>query len=262
LSEVLGLDDAGAYCFVGLASGLAAEYGGYQLARSMSAGQARVMTTYTDLGILGGGLLWGLTFQKGDPVPWFLVGEGLGAGAGYARQKMLSYTEGQGLFVRTASVLGALAPAGIIYAVGGSEGIAFLNGRLVVGTALLGSAGATCYAERYIRGYALTLGGGVACAGMAAAGALVGAGFGYLLSPSDYLEAPSGQLISGCATIGTLGGLAVGVAIAKRSLASSPGSSLLPDGRLAVNWSAIPASALTYVRERQFSAPDLVTFRF
>jgi hypothetical protein len=264
LAEILGVGDAGSLCFIALGSGLAAEFGGYRLADSMSAGQAQLMSTYTDVGILGGGLLWGMTFQEGDPVPWLLVGEGVGTGVGYLRQRTLSYTEGQALFVRTAGILGALAPVGLTYTLAGSEGVGVLNGRFAAGTALLGSVGATYYAERYVGNYPLTAGGGLACAGMTAAGALVGGGLGYLMSPSDDYgsDQTAGRMIAGGATLGALGGMAAGLAIARRSAEPARGSWLLPGDRLAVNWTAISSSALSYAKERQFSAPSLVTFRF
>jgi hypothetical protein len=261
LAEVLGVEDAGSMCFLALGSGVAAEFGGYRLAGNMSAGQAQLMSTYTDVGILGGGLLWGMTFQEGDPVPWLLVGEGVGTGMGYLRQQKLSYTEGQALFVRTAGILGALAPVGLTYTLAGSEGIGALHGRFVAGTALLGSVGAIYYAERYIGNYALTPGGGLACAGMTAAGALAGGGLAYLISPDDYNET-SARMIVGGATLGALGGLAVGLTIARRSIELAQDSWLLPGNRLAVDWTAIPTSALSYAKDRQFSAPGLVTFRF
>jgi hypothetical protein len=264
LAEILGVEDGGTMCFVALGSGVAAEFGGYRLAGSMSSGQAQLMSTYTDVGILGGGLLWGMTFQEADPVPWLLVGEGVGTGMGYVRQQKLSYTEGQALFVRTAGILGAVAPVGLTYTLAGSEGVDVLNGRFVAGAALVGCIGATYYSERYIGSYPLTTGGGLACAGMTAAGALVGGGLGYLISPSD--DYGSGQtasrMIAGGATLGALGGMVAGLAIARRSVDLAHDSWLLPGGRLAVDWTAIPASALSYAKERQFSAPSLVTFRF
>jgi hypothetical protein len=262
LAEILGAEAVGWWGLLGLGTGLAAEGGAYQLAASMSGGQAQLMSTYTDVGILGGGLLWGMTFQEGDPVPWLLVGEGVGAGVGYLRQQTLPYTEGQGLFVRTSSVVGAAAPVGLTYALAGSDGIAFLDGRFAAGVALLGSAGATYCAERYIGRYALTSGGGVACAGLTAAGALVGAGLGYLVSPGYDINETSGRILTGFATLGALGGMAAGLTIAMRSAESAGSSWLLPDDRVAVNWAAIPGSALSYAKDRQFSAPSLVTFRF
>ena len=264
LAEVLGARDASSICFIALGSGVAAEFGGYRLASSMSAGQAQLMSTYTDVGILGGGLFWAMTFQEGDPVPWLLLGEGVGTGVGYLRQRTLSYTEGQAMFVRTAGVLGALAPVGLVYTLAGSDGIGVLNGRFVAGAALLGSVGATYYAERYIGDYPLTAGGGLACAGLTAAGALVGGGLAYLISPDDYygFNETSERMIVGGATFGALGGMAAGLAIARRSAEPARGSWLLPGDRLTVDWAAISASALSYARERRFSAPSLVTLRF
>ncbi|MBM3330318.1 hypothetical protein FJY68_00535 [candidate division WOR-3 bacterium] len=263
LAEVLGVRDAGARCFTALGSGVAAEFWGYRLARGMSAGQAQLLSTYTDVGILGGGLLWGMTFQ-GDPVPWLLLGEGVGIGAGYLRQRSLSYTEGQAMFVRTTGVLGALAPVGLTYALAGSDGVGALNGRFASGTALLGSLGALYYAERHIGNYPLTAGGGVACAGLAAAGALLGGGLAFLVSPNDYygIGETSQRMIVGGATLGAVGGLAAGLSLAKRSAALTQGSWLTPNDRLAVNWTILSASALSYAKDKQFSAPGLVTFRF
>jgi len=264
LAEVMGVSDAGPLCFLGLASGLAGEYGGYHLAKRMTAGQAQLMSTYTDVGILGGGLVWGLAVRDADPVPWLVLGEGIGAVVGYRRQQVLSYTEGQALFVRTASVVGTLAPGALTYALAGGDGFAFLEGRFVVATALVGSIGATYLAERYIGGYPLTFGGGVACAGMTAAGALVGGGLGYIMSPSDVYGSgqTSGRMIAGGATLGALGGMAVGLRIAKRPSESPQSGRLSPGDRLTVDWAAIGASAVSYVKDRRFSAPGLVKFRF
>ncbi len=264
LAEVMGVNSSSPLCFLGLASGVAGELGGYHLAKGMSAGQAQLMSTYTDVGILGGGLFWGLALRNSDPVPWLVLGEGLGALAGYRRQQVLSYTEGQALFVRTASVVGTLAPAALTFTLAGGDGITFLEGRFVVATALVGSIGATYYAERYIGAYPLTLGGGVACAGMTAAGALVGAGLGYIVSPSDQYGTgeTSSRMITGGATIGALGGMAFGLRIAKRSSESVQSGRLSPGDRLVVDWAAVATSAVSYSKDRRFAAPSLVTFRF
>lgn len=251
-------------------TGLAAQTGGYFLARDMSPGRAALVTAWSDFGWTGGMVGAFTHFALADDryetrvSAWYLGGLAVGATAGHFRQKRWDCTEGQVTFVRTAGFLGMTVPLFATYALTGLPfdrdehryHMAWLGPLMIAG-----NLGAALGAERLIRDARLSPGEGAVTLGCTVAGGLLGAGIGWLVTDeADFSMRP----VLGVSALGALGGLALGLRLTPGWSAAFSAERPGPAGRarLHLDTGALAAALADYALRREFAAPHLVRLEF
>ena len=261
LSQIVGMHDASDWAFPGLLTSIVGQFAGYALARDLSLGQATLVTTYTDFGIVDGlgvgaviRVLSGVESEGRIVYAGGLVGEVVGTYLGRMRARDWNCTEGQVVVDRTGGILGMGVPIAL-YA-------AFTNfspsdDADIVCVSLLGIAGnigGTYMAERQMRDLPLATGNGYIVAGMTIGGAMLGGGIGILTNEPRVLAAT--------AAAGGVAGFYGGIALARSLQANQNGHSSRNRSRFELNYAALTGAVASFACDRTFSAPNLVTFRF
>lgn len=261
ISQILGLNEARGWAGVGLVASVAGQFAGYSLARDVSLGQATLVTTYTDFGIVDGlgvgaiiRVLSGVESEGRIVYAGGLAGEVAGTYWGKVRARDWDCTEGQVVVDRTGGVLGMGVPIALYYAFSNFAPSADAN---IVWASLLGiggNIGGVHLAEQQMRDMPLAASGGYIVAGMTMGGALLGGGIGILTDQPRVMAATA-------AAVG-IAGFYGGIALAKSLHANQAGHSGLNQPRLDVNCAALAGAVTNYACDRTISAPNLVTIRF
>ncbi len=244
-----------AYSAIMMVASIGGQVAGYRLADKLSLGQATLVTAYTDLGLLDGALL-GAAIRDWTDDPkrynislstWSLAGLAGGSVAGNIIAPKWNCTEGQVTALRTGTIVGAAVPLAL-YATLAED---FSPPAFLLGIG--GSIGGTLWAQSSIRLHQLSNGNGLIVTGMTLGGALFGAGLGVLTNQS--------KVVSVAGSIGAIGGLAGGLALAKSLQAGQSSQSRL-EPRLEFNCAGIICGVAHYAVNQRFGVPDLVTVRF
>jgi hypothetical protein len=262
LSQILDLHDQRGWAGMMLATSIGGQFAGYALARDLSLGQATMVTTYTDFGIvdgLGAGaiirVLSGVESEGRIVYAGGLAGEVAGTYWGKMRVRNWDCTEGQVVVDRTGGILGMGAPIALYYAFSNFSASGDVN---IVSVSLLGIVGnmAGVYlAERQVRDLPLATGNGYIVAGMTAGAAMLGGGLGILLTDEP-------RVMAATAAAGGVVGFYGGVALARSLPVSKIGHARLGQPRVEVNYASLTGAALTFASNRTISAPNLLTVRF
>ena len=263
VSQIVGMDmdNTGGWASMMLATSIGGQFAGYALARDLSLGQATLVTTYNDFGIVDGlgigaviRVLSGSESEGRIVCAGGLAGEVAGTYWGKLRARDWNCTEGQVVMDRTGGILGMGVPIALYAAVTGLSPDGDAN---IVWVSLLGiggNIGGVYLAERQMRQLPLATGNGYMVAGMTIGGALLGGGIGILTSVP--------RVMAVTAAAGGIAGFYGGVALAKSLQANQNGHSGLNRSRLDVNYAALTGAVTSYACDRTFSAPNLVTIRF
>jgi hypothetical protein len=239
---------------------VAGEAGGLALARSMTTGQAAMVVTCTDIGLIhglcAGTLINDFVFDDSmwhaSPSVGMLPGEVVGALTGLAISRGRRSTEGQAFVVRAGAVVGTVVPGAMYYACTGRTGRR--DQSIAAGIGLgTGTAGALL-AAMAVAGRPLTMGEAWLVSAPPALGALAGAGAGYALR-HDRRGAFGGGAAGACL------GLAVGLAVPGRVRAGS-GVGAGVGRRVWVDFGSLVAAAANLMSAQRLEAPRLVVARF
>jgi hypothetical protein len=261
ISQILGLNEARGWAGIGLAASVAGQFAGYGLARNVSLGQATLVTTYTDFGIVDGlgvgaiiRVLSGVESEGRIIYAGGLAGEVAGTYWGKMRTRDWDCTEGQVVVDRTGGILGMGVPIALYAALTDFSASSDANIVLVSLLGIGGNIGGMYIAERQMRDLPLTTGNGYIVAGMTIGGALLGGGIGILT------EEP--RVMAATAAAGGVAGFYGGIALAKSLQANQNGRSGINRSRFEVNYAALTGAVTSYACDRTISAPNLVTIRF
>jgi hypothetical protein len=260
-SQVLGINDPSGWAAVMLATSIGGQFAGYAFARDLSLGQATLVTTYTDFGIVDGlgvgaviRVLSGVESEGRIVYAGGLAGEVAGAYWGKTRARDWHCTEGQAVVDRTAGILGTGVPIALYYAFTNLSPSDDANIVLVSLLGIGGNIGGTYVAERQTRDLPLATGNGYIVTGMTVGGTLLGGGIGILTNEV--------RVMAVTAAAGGVAGFYGGIALARSMQANQNGHSGLDRSRLEVNYAALVGAVTSYACDRTFSAPNLVTIRF
>jgi len=253
----LGNFARGGLLLAGTAGG---QLGGYALSRKYGLGQAAMVSTFTDFGMMDG-LVAAVALRKllNRDIPdrylegGALVGEFSGAVLGNLHAPRYPWSEGHATVIRTAGMAGAAACGALYYAVTGLPG---QTGHVVAATlsSIGGNVAATWLAERDMRQRSVSAGGGYIVAGTTIGGALLGAGIGYAATTE-------GRVVAATGILGGIGGFLFGRKLALELQArQTPGSQ--SRASIEFNLPALAAAAVEYSGNHTFTAPNVVTVRF
>ena len=263
ISQTIGLnmDNTGGWAGMMLATSIGGQFAGYALARNLSLGQATLVTTYTDFGIVDGlgvgaviRVLSGAESEGRIVYACGLAGEVAGTYWGRMRTRDWNCTEGQVVVDRTGGILGMGVPIALYGAITGFAPSADAN---IVWVSLLGiggDIGGVYLAEQEMRHLPFTTGNGYMVAGMTIGGTLLGGGLGILTNEP--------RVMAVTAAAGGVAGFYGGIALAKSLQANQNGHSSLHGSRFELNYAAVTGAVTSYACNRAFSAPNLVTIRF
>jgi len=261
VSQIVGAHDANAWAFPGLLTSVAGQFAGYALAHDRSLGQATLVTTYADFGIVDGlGLGAIVRFLSGTESEGRIVyagglaGEVVGTYLGTIRARDRDWTEGQVVVDRTGGILGIGVPIALYAA---ASSFSPSNDANIVMVSLLGiggNIGGMYLTERQIRNLPLTTGNGYIVAGMTIGGALLDGGIGILTDEP--------RIMAMTAATGGVAGFYGGIALAKSLQANQNGLSSRSRSRFELNYAAMTAAVANFACFRTCSAPNLVTIRF
>jgi len=261
ISQILGLNDACGWAGVGLLTSIGGQFSGYALARDLTLGQATLVSTYNDFGIvdglgvgavirvLSGGESEGRIVYAGG-----LAGEVAGTYWGKTRAREWVCTEGQVVVDRTAGILGMGVPMALYFAFTNFSPSANANMVWVSLLGIGGNIGGVYLAEQEMRHLPLATGNGYMVAGMTIGGALLGGGLGILTNKP--------RVMAVTAAAGGVAGFYGGIALAKSLQTDQTGHSSLNRSRFDVNYAALTGAVTNYACNRTISAPNLVTIRF
>jgi hypothetical protein len=249
------------FCAVTLPVGVAGQFVGYHMARGLTLGQATLVSTYTDFGIVDGlavgGVLRLLSNIDSDGrivLAGGLAGEAAGAYWGKRRARGWDCTEGQVIVDRTGGILGMAVPVALYAAITDFEFDSRGSGTAALLLGVAGNVGGMYVTERWVREMRLSSGSGYLVAGSTLAGALFGGGLGYLTD--------SPRMVVATAAVGGVGGFMGGLALARSLQPELQGHSEVRDSRFEVNYAALTGAVTSYACSREFSAPNLITVRF
>lgn len=261
ISQILALDEASGWAGIGLVTSIGGQFAGYALARDLSLGQATLVTTYNDFGIVDGlgigaviRVLSGTESEGRIVYAGGLAGEVAGTYWGKMRARDWNCTEGQVVVDRTGGILGMGVPISLYYAFTDFSPSANANMVWVSLLGIGGNIGGVYVAERQMRELPLATGNGYMVAGMTIGGALLGGGLGILTNQ------PRVMVVTAAA--GGIAGFYGGIALAKSLQASQNGHASLNRSRIEVNYAAVTGALTSFACDRTFSAPNLVTIRF
>jgi hypothetical protein len=261
ISQIVGISDAPGWAGVMLATSIGGQFAGYALARDLSLGQATLVTTYTDFGIVDGlgvgaviRVLSGTESEGRIVYAGGLAGEVAGAYLGKMRARDWNCTEGQVVVGRTGGILGMGVPIALYAAFTNFSPSADANTVLVSLLGIGGNIGGTYVAERQMRDLPLATGNGYIVAGTTIGGALLGGGLGVLTNEP--------RVMAVTAAAGGVAGFYGGIALAKSLQANQDGHSGLNRSRIEVNYAALTGAVTSFACDRIISAPNLLTIRF
>jgi hypothetical protein len=250
-----------------LATSIGGQFGGYQLGRHYSLGQARYASLLTDCGMVDGLLLGNFVQTLHDDgteghsklnAALTLIGSGAGGYLGYRLTRQQSWTEGQAIVTGLGSIFGPLVANGAFWTVASDRATQhFLNYGSFL--ALAGNAAGTWFAQRLVRDAPITNSGAFIATGTTIGGGLFGAGIGYLIATGMESDPGAFRWMTGFATAGFAGGFVLGTKLAKDVTQSSQYQGSL---RFNLDLASIATGAMTYAASRRFSAPRLITLSF
>ncbi|MBI4726332.1 hypothetical protein HY768_03755 [candidate division TA06 bacterium] len=215
LSALLGLDGSRPISGVMLATSISGQVAGYNWGKSFTKPQGRVISHYATFGMTDLPLFFNAIQE--DPEEKLMsaaILAGLAGGSylGYRLAKGKNFSDGEPTIVATSGWAGMAAGAGLYLCAfsKGDEDLIRIDARMMSTFCFMGSAAGLYCGHRYIKGYNYSRGDGFIVTGTAAGGALFGAGFGFLFAPHDN-DVGMLRLITGTATVGMLGGYALGI---------------------------------------------------
>ncbi len=262
ISQILGLHEASGWAGVMLATSIGGQFAGYAMAQNLTLGQATMVTTYSDFGVVDGlGLgavirvLSGIESEGRIVYAGGLAGEVAGAYWGKSRVRDWRCTEGQVVVDRAGGILGLGVPIAVYYALSNFSPGSDAN---IVSVSLLGIAGniAGVYlAEQQVKSLPLSTGNGYIVAGATAGAAMLGGGLGILLTNEP-------RVLALTAAAGGVAGFYGGIRLARSLQANQSGRAGLGRSRLEVNYAALAGAVVTFACDGTLSAPDLLTVRF
>jgi hypothetical protein len=262
ISQILSLNEASSWASVGLVTSIGGQFAGYALARDLSLGQATLVTTYTDFGIVDGlgvgaiiRVLSGTESEGRIIYAGGLAGEIAGTYLGKMRARDWTCTEGQVVVDRTGGILGMGVPIALYYALTGFSASSDANLVWVSLLGIGGNVGGVYLAEQETRQPSLANGNGYMVAGMTIGGALLGGGLGILLTNQP-------RVMGVTAAAGGVAGFYGGIALARSLQTNQNGHSGLNRSRFDLNYAALTGAVTSFACDRTISAPNLVTFRF
>ncbi|MDO9390528.1 MAG: hypothetical protein Q7U71_02010 [bacterium] len=215
LSDLLGLKDSRAISGTMLATSISGQIAGYHWGKSFTKPQGRIISHYATFGMVDLPMLFvAAQNEPSDKSLSFAMLIGLAGGSYLGRRLAMgqNVSDGEPTIVATSGWTGMAAGAGLYFcAFSHADHDGFtINGRQLNNLCLMGSAFGLYCGQRFTRGYNFSRGDGFIVTGTTAGGALLGAGFGFLIAPH---EDGFGMLrtISGLSTIGMLSGYALGI---------------------------------------------------
>lgn len=215
LSDLLGLKDSRAISGTMLATSISGQIAGFHWGKSFTKPQGRIISHYATFGMVDLPMLFvAAQNEPSDKSLSFAMLIGLAGGSYLGRRLALgqNVSEGEPTIFATSGWTGMAVGAGLYFCVfshADHDGFT-INGRQLNNLCLLGSTFGLYCGQRFTRGYNYSRGDGFIVTGTTAGGALLGAGFGFLIAPH---EDGFGMLrtISGLSTVGLLGGYALGI---------------------------------------------------
>ena len=267
IAILTGSDDASVNSSIMLTTSIAGQIAGYNWGKSFTKPQGRIISHYATFGMNDVPLLLAaITFDEDkDPAvddklmaAGSLIGLAGGTVLGHSLAAGRDISEGTPSIIANSGWAGMAAGCGLYFSLQPQKEIGGvgIHARTLMMSGLAGNVAGLYLGHRLVRGYSFSRSEGYLAIGTTAGGALLGAGIGFLVSPTEgaYHEGNMLRTITGLSTLGLAGGYALGMMTVRKQYNRTQGPAGL---RLELN----PLGPAMLAAKRQAAVP-WVTARF